>query len=255
MTPPPRRKFKYIGCTILYREACYLAATTPNLVDVEFLPKGLHSLETPDMVARLQQAVDAVPDDAGYEAILLGYARCNDGLVGVAARRLPLVIPRAHDCITLLFGSRGAYQEYFDARPGTYYMSTGWMERNDEIDPLAAEQGRRTVSDRMGLQYDYDELVAKYGKENADYVAATLSDGRHNYDAYLYLSMGVSAEADYVEQTREEAGKRNWRFELRRGDLGLLRKLFDGEWDDDFVIVRPGERIVARNDERVLDAE
>ena len=27
------------------------------------------------------------------------------------------------------------------------------------------------------------------------------------------------------------------------------------QWDQDFVVVRPGQRIVARNDERVLDVE
>ena len=76
------RKFKFIGCEIIYREACFLAATGRHQVDVEFLRKGLHDLETASMVERVQAAVDAVEPGAGYEAILLGYARCNDGLVG-----------------------------------------------------------------------------------------------------------------------------------------------------------------------------
>ena len=38
------------------------------------------------MLAELQAAVDAVDPAAGYEAMLLGYARCNDGLVGLTAR-------------------------------------------------------------------------------------------------------------------------------------------------------------------------
>ena len=104
-------KLKFIGCEIIYREACYLAAIGPNLVDVQFLRKALHNLQTPDMVACVQAAVDAVDPAAGYETILLGYARCNDGLAGVTAKDIPLVIPRAHDCITLFFGSRRAYRE------------------------------------------------------------------------------------------------------------------------------------------------
>ena len=56
---------------------------------MEFLRKGLHDLETPDMVARVQTAIDEVDPTAGYEAILLGYARCNDGLVGVRGARHP----------------------------------------------------------------------------------------------------------------------------------------------------------------------
>ncbi len=38
-----RRRLKFIGCEIIYREACWLAATSPELVDVEFLRKGLHA--------------------------------------------------------------------------------------------------------------------------------------------------------------------------------------------------------------------
>ncbi|MEI6388936.1 MAG: hypothetical protein WCQ50_20170, partial [Spirochaetota bacterium] len=89
------RKFKFIGCEILYREACFLAAVGPAMVDVEFLRKGLHDLERTDMSSIIQAAVDAVDPEAGYEAVLLGYARCNDGLVGTTARGIPLVIPRA----------------------------------------------------------------------------------------------------------------------------------------------------------------
>ncbi|HUJ75543.1 MAG TPA: hypothetical protein VL359_11820, partial [bacterium] len=55
----PANRRKFIGCEIIYREACWLAATSPHLVDVEFLRKGLHDLETQDMVSRVQAAVDA----------------------------------------------------------------------------------------------------------------------------------------------------------------------------------------------------
>ncbi len=73
------RKFKFIGCEILYREACALAAAGPHRVDVDFLLKGLHDLPREDMLRKIQAAVDAVTPEAGYEAVLLGYARCNDG--------------------------------------------------------------------------------------------------------------------------------------------------------------------------------
>ena len=57
------------------------------------------------MQERLQDAVIR-SDKAGYEAILFGYALCGNGLLGLTAFTVPLVIPRAHDCITLLLGSR-----------------------------------------------------------------------------------------------------------------------------------------------------
>ena len=257
MSSTRQRKFKFIGCEIIYREACYLAATGTHHVDVEFLRKGLHDLETPNMVAKVQAAIDAVSTKAGYEAILLGYARCNDGLAGVTARQTPLVIPRAHDCITFFFGSRGAYRAYFDEHPGTYYMTTGWSERNTaedgELDrPAYGQQG---VMSKLGLTDTYEQMVAKYGKENADFIKETLGDWMKNYSKMLYLEMGICDEAPYIASARRRAEDRGWTFEHRKGDWTLLEKLFSGRWDEDFVIVPPGGRIVARNDEFVLDVE
>jgi hypothetical protein len=253
------RKFKFIGCEIVYREACYLAATGPNQVDVEFLRKGLHDLERADMQTKIQATIDAADADtlAGYEAILMGYARCNDGLTGIRAGRLPLVIPRAHDCITFFFGSRDGYKEYFDAHPGTYYMTTGWCERNLYGDGKYAEPayGKRGVMGKLGLAESYEQMVEKYGKENADFILESLGDWSKNYSKFLYLTMGVCDEQAFIEEVKKEAVKREWQFELREGSLTLLRKMFLAQWDQDFLVVQPGQTIVARNDERILDAE
>ncbi len=248
------RKFKFIGCEIIYREACLLAARSPDRVDVEFLRKGLHDLETADMVAKVQETVDAVDPDE-YEAILLGYARCNDGLVGVQAREIPLVIPRAHDCITLFFGSRNAYRAYHDAHPGTYFLTTGWSERNlgeGAEDRSMPAYGRSGVMARLGLTDSYEELVAKYGCENAEYIIESVGGWEKAYTDLLYIEMGVCDEAPFIEQARERAAEKGWTFSRREGDWSLLERLFAGDWDEDFVIVPPGGVIEARNDKRVL---
>lgn len=251
------RQFKFIGCEIVYREACLLAATGPHRVDVEFLLKGLHDLPRQDMLQRIQTAIDGVDASAGYEAILLGYARCNDGLVGIKAGAIPLVIPRAHDCITFFFGSRAAYRDYFDKHPGTYFMTTGWSERNrfGEDGYSRPAYGMEGVMAKLGLTEPYDVMVAKYGKENADYIIESLGGWEKSYCRSLYLEMGVGDERDLIERARQEAAKRSWEFEVRKGDWSLLKKLFYAHWDEDFVIVPPGKTIVARNDDRVIDAE
>ncbi len=246
----PGDKLKYIGCEIIYRETCKLVADSPFRIDIEFLKKGLHDLETHEMVARLQKTVDAVSADDDYKAIILGYARCNDGLVGLSARSIPLVIPKAHDCITFFFGSRGAYQAYFDAHPGTYYHTTGWLERND-----AEIEGQPGVMRRLGLDQSYEQMVEKYGKEEADFIMETVGGGLEHYDRHCYLQMGVMDETPFIEESRRRAEEQGWIFELRKGDWTLLEKLFYGRWDDDFLIVPPNRRIIARNDSEVLGLE
>jgi hypothetical protein len=245
-TPP--KHLKLIGCEIVYREVCHLVARSPNLVDVEFLPKGLHDIETERMRARLQERIDAVPADR-YEAILLAYARCNDGLVDVRARDLPLVLPRAHDCVTLFFGDRHRYREYFDAHPGTYYYTSGWFERN-----RATEEGG--VMKQLGLGRSYEQYVAEYGEENAKFIMEMTGGWTANYTQITYIDMGVAEHLGYRDRARQLAHERGWTFDPVTGDLGLLSRLINGPWDpQEFLIVTPTRRITARNDHYVLGVE
>src|ERR1022692_646944 len=117
-------RFKLISCEVLFREMCDACAHSPHQVDLEFLPKGLHDLGRKPMAAKVQEAVDRTPEGV-YEAILLGYGLCGNGLDGLTARHTRLVLPRAHACIALLMGSRERYRQYFEENPGTYYRSTG----------------------------------------------------------------------------------------------------------------------------------
>ncbi len=92
---PERRelmKLKLISCEVFYREMCAAVARSHNRVDAEFLPKGLHDLPCLDMRKRLQETIDRV-DPAEYDAVLLGYGLCNNGLHHVEAREIPLVLP------------------------------------------------------------------------------------------------------------------------------------------------------------------
>ena len=121
-------RLKLIACEIMYRELCAAVARSVNLVDVEFLPKGLHDIGQAGMSSRLAEVLAGV-DETRYEAMLLGYGLCSNGLVGLAARSIPLVVPRAHDCITLFLGSKERYLEYFQDHPGVYFKTSGWIER------------------------------------------------------------------------------------------------------------------------------
>ena len=187
---------------------------------------------------------------------MLGYARCNDGLVGVTARDIPLVIPRAHDCIAFFFGSHKAFIEYHDASPGTNYRTTGWTERNLEDGgrdrPAYGQQG---IMSQLGLTQSYEEMVEKYGADNAEFIESMLGDWKKNYTHCLYLEMGVCDESPFIEKAKQWAAENNWQFQRQDGDWTLLKKLFSGQWDDEFIIVQPGQKIIARNDERILDVE
>ncbi len=244
-------KLKLISCEILYREMCCLVARSRNQIDVEFLPKGLHDLGAPKMLGELQRAVDAV-DANCYSAIVLGYGLCGTGIVGLRAPAIPLIVPRAHDCITFFLGSKERYLEYFHDNPGVYFRTTGWIERGENLIQLA---GNVSIQEQLGGQMSYEDLVAKYGKDNARYIWDELADYTKYYRQLTFIETGIEPDSSFEETARQEAERRSWCFEKIKGSLSLLERLLEGQWDEaDFLVVPPGSHIAARYDDQIIEA-
>ena len=236
-----------IGCEVVIRELCDSVAHAPHVVDTKFLTTGLHDLGGKAMRAKLQEEIDAVPPGA-YDAIALGYGLCGNGLAGLEARAVPLVIPRAHDCIALLMGSRAKFAGYFRENPGVYYRSAGWVERGSNLLPLAREQ--------TGYGMTLDALIDRYGEDNGRFLYEEFTRYQQNYAKLTYIETGLEPDGRFEEQSRVEAGEKGWQFEILRGDLNLFRRLLEGEWSDaDFLVVAPGHRVVSCYDDRIVSAE
>jgi len=237
---------------VMYREVAYCVSRATNIVDMRFMKKGLHDIGQKGMSEALQKEIDDVPKGE-YDAVLMGYALCSMGIRGLTCGEVPMVIPRAHDCITLLMGSRTKYREYFDTYPATYYRSTGWLERGDaEIGP----DGKPiSITTQLGLNQDYEELVAKFGEENAEYIMETLGGwgGKTHYDRLAYIDMDIGDFPKHEEEAREEARENGWIFDKVVGDVGLLQRLVDGDWNtEEFLVVEPGHTIVPTYSESII---
>jgi Protein of unknown function (DUF1638) len=238
-----------IGCEVIIRELCDAILRSPHVVDAQFLSKGLHDRGARVMRAGLQAAIDeAETRPQKYDAIALGYGLCGNGLAGVQARSVPLVLPRAHDCITLLMGSRTRFESYFQDHPGVYYRSTGWVERGADLEPLA-----RTES---GMGYTLDALVERYGEDSGRFLYEELTRYRQTYQQLTFIETGLEPDGRFEAEARAEATEKGWRFEKVRGDLELFRGLLSGNWDDDrYLVVPPGYRIAARPDQDIVTIE
>ena len=243
-------RLKMLSCDALAREVYLCAATSPHVVDIQFLKRGLH--DTPDVLrAELQKLINEVGGDT-YDAVCLGYALCGNSLLGLRGRHIPLVVPRGHDCITLYLGSRGLYQDEFTTHPGTYYYTLDFLERRDTNTNSVVPLG--TTSDARRKEV-YDEYVEKYGKDNADYLLEVMGGWMAHYNRAAFIDMGIADSAGAEEQVRQEAQTKGWTFEKLAGKLILLRKLIRGDWDADFLVVPPNNQITVTYDDNVIGFE
>jgi len=244
-------RLKLIACEIFFRELCAAVARSVNRIDLEFLPKGLHDIGQAKMSARLAEVVAAV-DSSAYDAIALGYGLCSNGLLGLAATGIPLVVPRAHDCITLFLGDKQRYLDYFRSHPGVYFQTTGWIERGKGVEQYHPD----AIQNQSGMTQSYEDLVAKYGEDNAQFLWEELCNMTRNYGQYTYIPMGIEPDDRFERYARQQAAARGWKYEQVPGDMRLIQALVDGPWNAaDFLVVPPGHRIVPSYDDGVIKVE
>lgn len=245
-------RMKCLSCEALARMVYFHAAYSPHMIDVEIIKLGLHV--TPDLLrSHLQARIDeAAGEGQRYEAVVMAYGLCGKATHGLRAQGIPLVVPRAHDCITLFLGSREKYKDQFENKPGTYWYALDYMQRNDDPNVTlslgAAEAGN-------ALSASYAEYVEKYGRDNADYIMSVMGAWQEHYQRAVYIDMGIGDGMQVEEKAQADARNRGWNFERMQGDTLLVQKLLYGDWDHDFQVIRPGEKVRMSYDENVIGVE
>jgi hypothetical protein len=204
---------KIFACKTLEEE---IRAVLSRSVDCEFLEYGLHN--TP---AKLQKELQKRIDEASDGEILLGYGLCSNGTANLMSVRHTLVIPRVHDCISLLLGSRELYEQEFKRCPGTYYLSKGWIDQ--KADPVSS----------------YRKYCEKYGEKRArEFIKLEYA----NYKRVAFIHT-VADSGEYVGYSMEVACFLGVEHAEIQGSLRYIDKLINGEWDAEFLIIQPGETI------------
>jgi len=224
-------RLQFIVCKVLQKEAYYCAARSRNIVDVVVIRQGLHQ-EPEKLRGEIQKQLDNTTDIQGqpYDATLLGYGLCSNGIVGLNSQ-IPLIVPRGHDCITLLLGSKDKYKDYFDSHKGVYWFSPGWIETDTQP---GKERFERTLK----------EYIARYGKDNARYLMTTEQNWLKEYHWATYIDWGFANSLTDKEYTKQAAEHLGWNYDIVKGDSGLMQRLVDGDWDErEFLIVKPGQKI------------
>ncbi|RPI90447.1 MAG: DUF1638 domain-containing protein [Chloroflexi bacterium] len=214
--PPGDVRCMVIACATVIEE---MLPFLPDDVPHEILDFGLH-LHPDELRESLQRKIEEASSRA--DVLVLGYGLCSTAVVGLKAMNAALVIPRTDDCIGIFLGSCAAYRAQMKQEPGTYYLTKGWIEVGDS--PFQ----------------DHHRLVKKYGEARADRMTRLMLK---NYKRIGFINTGKYEIEQYREYARKAAGQFGLRFEEIQGSSALIRKMVFGPWDEDFVVVPPGQTV------------
>ena len=208
---------KIIACEVMKEEL--LGIIPKDHVEYEFIPMKLH-LYPHKLHKELQDILDG---SLGYSKIIMAFGLCGGAIKNLKATDSPLIIPRVHDCLPLLLGSKTAYQELAKEEIGTFYLSCGWM-----------------ISEKNILS-SHQRVLEKYGEKKALRVLERTYD---SYKKVLFIHTGCAEEEPAIQQAKEIATLLKLRYDTVQGNKSYLEKIVNGPWEeDDFAHIPPFEAI------------
>ena len=228
-----------VGCMVMNREISRLAAESQNIVRVWWLRQGLH--DTPDILRQeLQANIDAIERENAklrtgmrFQAIVLAYGLCSNGVIGLRSRSIPLIVPRCDDCISLFLGSAERYRALFREMPGAYWYNRGWIEQ-------------AFTPSKENYRIQREEYAEEYGEENADYLMECTNSWMTKYQYCGYITSPQEECAAHEAYARQAAKDFGWDFKKVEGDLHYLQAVVNGPWEDaQFLTCPPHSRIEA----------
>lgn len=208
---------KIIACEVMKEEL--LGIKPKETVNYEFISMGLH-LHPKKLNCELQRIIDRSP---GYDKIILAFGLCGGAARDLTASDSLLIIPRVHDCIPILLGSKEKHKEFSQEEKGTIYLSYGWM-----------------ISEKNIIS-EHQRIVEKHGEKKALRILTRMYDG---YRRVLFINTGCRQEEDSLRKSCQIAELLALRHETTQGDSAYLYKLINGPWhQDEFIHIPPYEKV------------
>lgn len=206
-------KIKMIACEVMKEEL--LSIDSVHSIDYEFISMGLH-LYPKKLHKELQAVIDR---SQGYSKVILSFGLCGGAARDLKAANCPLIIPRVHDCIPVLLGSKKRYEDLKAKERGTFYLTKGWMivEKN--------------------ILTDHERICKKYGEKKAQSILARTYD---SYRQVLFIHTGCAKEEASLKESRQIAELIQVSHCTTEGDQTYLHKIINGPWDEaDFINIEP----------------
>ena len=208
-----------LACEILEDEINKAIKESNNQDSVIWLDSSLHMFPQ-KLHDKLQEEIDRLDQMGTVNNILFSFGYCGNSILGLKSLKSNLVIPQVNDCIELFLHKN---QDKTKVRSqGCYFLTRGWMKS------------------KYSLVNEFDRYVEKYGTEKTKKIMDIMLA---HYRFLTLIDTGAYPMDQFTQIAEKSAQKLDLELSFEKGSIHLFNKLFEGNWDDDFCIVPPGEEV------------
>lgn len=182
-----------------------------------WIDSGLHNF--PEKLNKaIQEQINRIEN---VQNILLLFGSCGNSLAGLYSSNARIIFPKVDDCISLFLGGNER-RRMLDKQDPSYYLTKGYLKNETNI------------------LTEFTYCKNRYGKEKAKTIFKKMLN---NYRKLRVIDTGAYDPNEIAEETNTMADEFDLIHEIVEGSLEIIYKAFRGEWDEDFVIVEPGQTI------------
>ena len=208
-----------LACTTLseYVQAAQeTMGTSFPLVEVD----RKYHVEPKDMRTQVLKTIESLSPEVDTVLVAMGF--CGGSWQDVVSDRR-IVIPRVDDCVTMV------------------------MTTEDKWNPNLKEAGHMYLFGEglsgFSIEGIYQDLRRQYDEEMADMVFEMYFENYHHLDI-VDTGLYDCYDLAYVEKAQAEADRIEAEIDYVPGSNHLLEKLVSGRWDEQFLVVEPGKKMI-----------
>ncbi len=206
-----------VACHTLRDEIELVANNLQIDFPIIWIDSGLHNY--PDKLKEtLQNQIDRIDN---VDNVLLLFGACGNSLLGLKSAKAFLIFPKVDDCISLFLGGN-KQKQLIDSEAPSYYLTKGYLESESTI------------------WTEYCQCINKYGHNKTKVIFDKIFN---KYKRLILIETGAYNPKDILETTTKISNELGLVQETVQGTLRIVYKALKGEWDEEFVVVKPGNTI------------
>ena len=206
-----------ISCKMLSDELHKVCEGKKNIPRIIELERGMHN--NPKRLQEILQ--EQIHENQDVDEIVLTYGLCGNGTLGLMSPKTKLIIPKFDDCISqLLYQDCIGRKKRSEVQKGHLYVTRGWTLDQEAILPQC------------------QNILSIYGADTGKEIINQIYGGYQQISIIDTKAYDMHQVENYVKNIKKYL---NVEVENVCGSTDILEKIISGNYDDNFIILSPGE--------------